>query len=182
MEKDKTNSGKPQDTEEIVDLEQYASSGKKPPEGKKYNVRIDDEKFIFDHQFVTGKELLETAGKIPPECYSLYQKLKHGDFQKIDCDSTVDLALPGIERFVVKPPEVFYYTVDNEPKTTDLHSLTPNQILELAGILPVTDYYIVLINPDGSQVSYKDKPEEMIPMKCPGLKFVSLFKGETPVS
>lgn len=171
-----------QDAGEVIDLEVYTKSDKKPPVGKRYKVKVDNEYFVFDHQFVTGKEILEKVCKTPIECHNLYQKLKHCDFEKIDLNEKVDLAKSGIEHFVVKPPEVFNYAVDDEPETTDQKELTPNQILELAGITPVSDYYLVQINHDGSQTSYKDTPTTPIKMKCPAMKFVSVFRGETPVS
>ena len=167
--------------DEIIDVEAYTKADKKPPVGKKYKVKIDNEFFVFDHHLVTGKEILEKDGKKNADCYTLYQKFKHCDFEKIDPDDKVDLAKPGVEHFVVKPPLVFNYTVDAEPETTDKKSLTPNQILELAG-LKAADHYLVLVNPDGSQVSYKDNPTANIEMKCPGLKFISVFRGEVPVS
>ncbi len=167
---------------EIIDLEDYTKSDKNPPVGKRYKVKVNDEYFVFDHQFVTGKEILEKSNKIPVECHTLYQKLKHCDFEKIDLNEKVDLAKPGIEHFVTKAPELFHYTVDDEPETTDQNELTPNQILELAGITPTTDYYLVQINHDGGQTTYKDTPTIPIKMKCPAMKFISVFRGETPVS
>lgn len=178
----KEESSKAPGAEEVIDLEDYTKSGKKPPLGKKYRVKVENEFFIFDHQFVTGKEILEKAGKIPVECHTLYQKFKDCDFEKISLDEKIDLAKPGIEHFIVKPPEVFNYTVDGEPETTDKKELTPNQILELAGITPVADYYLVQITADGGQISYKDHPDAPIAMRCPAMKFVSAFRGETPVS
>ncbi len=171
-----------QGANEVIDLEAYTKSGKTPEIGKKYKVKIDSEYYVFDHHIVTGKEILEKACKTPVECHTLYQKFKDCDFEKISLDEKVDLAKPGIEHFVVKAPEVFNYTVDKEPETTDQKVLTPNQILELAGIKPVTDYYLVLKNPDGTEVSYKGKPNEPIKMRCPAMHFISVFNGETPVS
>ncbi|MDB4582385.1 multiubiquitin domain-containing protein [Draconibacterium sp.] len=167
---------------EVIDVEVYTKSDKKPPVGKRYKVKVDNEYFVFDNQFATGKEILEKAYKTPVECFTLYQKFKHCDFEKIDLNEKVDLAKSGIEHFVVKPPEIFHYTVDGEPETTELKELTPNKILELAGIKPVSDYYLVLKNPDGSEISYKGKPEEPITMLCIGMNFVSIYNGETPVS
>lgn len=153
------------------------------PKNHKYKVKIDNGIFVFQHKIVKGKEILEKAGKIPIECFTLYQKFRNHDFEKIDFDEEVDLSKPGIERFSVKPPEVFNYFVDDEPETTDQEKLTPNQILELAGITPVSDYYLVQIKPDGTQVSYKDNPNTLIQIQChPAMKFVSVFRGETPVS
>jgi hypothetical protein len=181
MEKEEKNPNAPE-TVEVIDVEDYTRHDRKPPAGKKYKVKIDNKYFVFNHQLVIGREILEMAGKTPVECHTLYQKLKHSDFEKIDLDEKVDLAKPGIEHFVVKPPEVFYYSVDGEPETTDLKELTPNQILELAGIIPVSDYYLVQINYDGTQTSYKDSMTTPIKMQCPAMKFVSVFRGETPVS
>lgn len=168
--------------EEVIDLEAYALESRKPPHGKKYKVKIDDIHYVFDHHIVTGQEILEKAGKTPVECHSLYIKLRHCDFDLIGLHDKVDLIEKAVEHFVTKPPVVFHYTVDKEPETTEDKELTPNQILELAGILPVKDYYIVQINPDGSQTSYKGSPEKPIKMKCPAMHFVSVFNGETPVS
>lgn len=180
MEKEKEKNAP--DAIEVIDVEVYTKSDKKPPVGKRYNIKVDDEYFVFDTQFVTGKEILEKAGKTPIECFTLYQKFKHCDFEKINLSEMVDLAKPGIEHFVAKPPEIFHYTVDGEPETTEQKELTPNEILELAGIKPVSDYYLVLKNPDGSEISYKGKPEEPIIMRCIGMNFVSIYNGETPVS
>jgi hypothetical protein len=172
----------PAAVDDVVDLETFSNEGKLPPHGRRYRVRIGGDHFIFDQNLVTGREILEKAGKVPVECYSLYQKLKGCDFEKIDLAENVDLSKPGIEHFVVKPPEVFHYTVDGEPETTDQKVLTPDQILELAGITPVTDYYLVQIKADGTQISYKDRPDARIQMECPAMRFVSAFRGETPVS
>ncbi|MEQ8360380.1 MAG: multiubiquitin domain-containing protein [Cytophagales bacterium] len=167
---------------EVVDVENYASQNRKPPKGMKYKVRIGNEKYTFDQECVTGSEILIKAGYTPIECYTLYQKLRGCNFEKISSTEKVDLSKPGIERFVVKEPEVFHYSVDGEPETTDLSELTPVKILELAGIKPVSDYYLVQVLEDQSQVSYKDKPNDPIQMKCPGLKFISVYRSTTPVA
>lgn len=167
---------------EVIDIEQFTKEGKIPSEGKWYRVRIGSEYYIFLKQFVTGKEIFEKASITPIDCYWLYQKLKGCDFEKIDLTERVNLASPGIECFVVKPTEVFHYFVDNEPETTDRKAMTPNQILEAAGITPVKDYYLVQINANGNHQSFADTPNVPITMMCPAMKFVSLFRGETPVS
>ena len=168
--------------EEVIDLEAYTLADRQPPLGKKDKVKVDDKYYVFDHHSVTGMEILEKAGKIPVECHSLYIKLKHCDFELIALHDHVDLIHKSVEHFVTKPPIVFHYTVDKDPETTDEKELTPNQILELADITPIKDYYLVQINHDGSQTSYKDSPEKPIKMKCPAMHFVSVFNGEMPVS
>jgi hypothetical protein len=149
---------------------------------KEFKTIIDGREVVFEHSTVTGKEILIKAGKTPPECFSLYEKLKGCDFTKISLDEKVDLSRDGIEQFVTKEPEVFDYFVDDEPETTDKKELTPNQILELAGLKPPRDYYLVQLNPDGTQTSYESTPNKPIKMKCPSMKFVSVYRGEVPVS
>lgn len=167
---------------EVVDIEQFTKEGKNPPHGKHYNVKVNGKHYVFDKQVVSGQDILQVAGFCPVECYWVYQKLKGCDFEKIDLTEQVDLAQPGIEEFTVKPTEVFHYFMDDEPETTDQKQLTPNQILQAAGITPVSDYYLVRLNVDGSQTSFKDNAEQPIQMVCPAVKFVSAFRGETGVS
>jgi hypothetical protein len=166
----------------IIDIEVFARENKKPPVGHKYRVKIGHEYFVFDHHIVTGKQLLEKACLEPVECHTLYKYFHKGDFRRIGLHDEVDLAAHGVEHFVVKPPEVYHYMVDTAPESTEEKELTPNQILMLADITPIEDYYLVEILPDGQQISFKGKGNEPIKMRCPGLKFVSAFNGETPVS
>lgn len=170
------------DEHELIDVEAYTRDGKEIPHGKKYKIRVDGLEVILHHHEVTGDEILVAAGKIPTECYSLYIKLKHCDFDLIRPHEKVDLSEKKVEHFITKPPVVFHYTVDKEPETTEEETLTPNQILDLAGITPVKDYYLVRVNKDGSQISYKGKMDISIKMECPAVNYISVFNGETPVS
>jgi hypothetical protein len=148
---------------------------------KKFKIKVDNQIFEFDKSIVTGSEILTKAGKTPIECYSLYQKFKGCDFEKISLDEPVDLSKPGLEQFTVKEAEVFNYTVDGEPEMTDKKTLSANEILALIGLNP-SDYYLVQLNPDGTQTSYKDNPDEPIIINCTGLKFVSAYRSGTPVA
>ncbi len=74
---------------------------------------------------------------------------------------------------------VFEYTVDDEPQSTDQHTLTPNQILTRAGIDPATHYLVEIVG--NTQRSYQGKPDVPIHMHQ-HMKFVSVFTGPTPVS
>ena len=154
----------------------------KPSKNKSYKVLVDGDKYEFNKSVVTGEEILIKIGKTPPECHTLYQKLKGRDFEKISIDEVVDLSNRGIEKFTVKPQEVFHYTLDEEPETTDSKVLSANQILQNGEIKPVEDYYLIEIDSSGSEISHKENPEAPIEMKCPGSKFVSVFRGEMPVS
>ncbi len=73
----------------------------------------------------------------------------------------------------------FEYTLDDEPQSTDEHTLTARQILQKAGIDPQTHY---LVQIEGQhQVSFKDNPDDPIHMHQ-HMKLVSVFNGPTPVS
>jgi hypothetical protein len=96
---------KNKDMDQIIDVESYAKEGKNIPTGPKvkYQIRIDGERYIMDKQLVTGRELLLKAEKIPPEQYRLDQKLHGGATKKIGLSNVVDLAAPGVERFLTLP-------------------------------------------------------------------------------
>lgn len=90
--------------DEIINIEVYAKEGKDTPFGKKikYRVKIDDKYYIVDHRYPTGRELLQAAG-MNPTGYRLDQKLRHGETRKIELEDKVDLAQPGVERFMTIP-------------------------------------------------------------------------------
>lgn len=73
----------------------------------------------------------------------------------------------------------FRFTVDDEPFTTQEHTLTPTQILTIAQIDPATHY---LVQIEGKEKkSYQNEPSEPIHMH-EHMKFVSVFTGPTTVS
>jgi hypothetical protein len=86
--------------EEIIEIEEYAKADRTPhPRAKGYLIRVDKQKILFDKSKVTGREILERAGKVPPKNYILRQVLKGGAPEKIGLDETVDLARHGVEKF-----------------------------------------------------------------------------------
>lgn len=87
----------------IIDLEQYAKEGKKPPKGHKYRIRVDKQYYEVEVSEMTGSQILELAGKIPTNRYRLDQKLTGGRTQKIQLTDIVDFSTPGIERFLTLP-------------------------------------------------------------------------------
>lgn len=77
------------------------------------------------------------------------------------------------------PPHTITFTVDDEPVTTEDRSLTPVDIMTLAGVDPATHY---LVQVQGRhQTSYQDKPNEEIKVH-PNEVFVTVSTGPTPVS
>lgn len=101
MTTDNTN---PQDiSSEYIDIEEYAKAGKKPPKGKKYLIRIDKALYKVDQECMTGREILEVAGKVPVERFQLNIKNKSGEVKKVNYDDKICFSEPGIERFMTIP-------------------------------------------------------------------------------
>lgn len=87
-----------------VDVEQYAKAGKqKPDTGARFKIRIDKTFYITPKRYVSGKELLELAHKNPPEIFRIDMIVHGGRPKKIELEDKVDLAEPGVERFITMP-------------------------------------------------------------------------------
>jgi hypothetical protein len=89
--------------DEIADLEEYARQGKQPPRSRGYRIRVNGDRFEVMKQFITGREVLELAGLVPPENYLLRVKLAGHRPEKVDLDEKVDLRHPGVEKFKALP-------------------------------------------------------------------------------
>jgi hypothetical protein len=68
-----------------------------------YKVQIDKAFFEIKDPTPTGRQLLELAGKRPPDQFALYLKVKGGQPQRIALDQHVDLREHGVEHFVTLP-------------------------------------------------------------------------------
>ena len=86
-----------------IDLEEYALQGKTPPKKAKYLIKVDKKKYPVDVESMTGKEILELAGKLPAENFQLRQKMKGGTVKKIGLNEKVDFTEPGVEKFMTIP-------------------------------------------------------------------------------
>jgi Prokaryotic E2 family E/Multiubiquitin len=92
---------------EIIDIEEFSKGGgpDRPPKAKKYRIRIDKQKYEVESPTLSGRQILELAGKIPPERWMLNQKFRHGEFKPVGLDDIVDLTAPGVERFTTLPKD-----------------------------------------------------------------------------
>ena len=70
-----------------------------------YKIRIDKTNYDLEQKEVTGRELLTLAGKTPVERHTLYLKIKGKGTQAVGLDETVDLSVPGREKFVTIPSD-----------------------------------------------------------------------------
>ena len=66
-------------------------------------VQIDKDYFEAPTALMTGRELLELAGKKPAENFAIYRKIKGAQPERIGLDEKIDLSRPGVERFLTLP-------------------------------------------------------------------------------
>lgn len=66
--------------------------------GQQWKFRVDKDSFAIESPYITGREVLKLAGKLPVEQYLLILS-GHGQPQEISLDQKIDLSQPGIERF-----------------------------------------------------------------------------------
>ena len=85
--------------EDIIDLENFAKEGKKPPRARGYRFKINDAVFTWQSPFITGREVLTLAALTPPENFTLRVKLAGQKPAKVELDERVDLRTPGTEKF-----------------------------------------------------------------------------------
>lgn len=169
------------DKMDVIDVAAYAAKGIEIPVGKNYLVTINGDPYIFNEKIITRNQVLKAVG-LKGENVLVYQIINDSDIEVLTSKETIDLGEPGFEKFVVKESFVFNYLVDNDPETSDKQNLTANQILKKAAYKS-SEYYLVEILPDGTQKSYKDSPEEEIKLThSPEKKFISIYRGDMPVS
>ena len=92
--------------EDLVDIEEYARSGKPVPHARRYRYRVNKQHFVTESPELTGRQILERAGLVPVEQYRLRLKERHGPPVEIGLNQEVDLRKPGVERFVAQKKEV----------------------------------------------------------------------------
>jgi len=99
----KEDAGDEQVLDEIVDLEEYAKLGKRPPLSKGYRIRVNGDPFVVQDPKPTGRAILTLAGLLPAEEYTLREKLAGQKPRKVGLDEHVDLRRPGVEKFKALP-------------------------------------------------------------------------------
>lgn len=88
--------------DEVIDVEWAALNGKLPPKGRKYRYKVNGDLFTTNKEHLTGSEILESAGKKPPEQHILRQKIR-GQWITVKLDETVDFTTAGVEKFKTLP-------------------------------------------------------------------------------
>lgn len=91
------------EVDDIVDLEEYAKQNRKPPRARRYRIRIDKKHYVVEVPVMTGRELLNLAGKTPATNFMISQKFQSGEAKKLGYDEKADFTTPGVERFMTLP-------------------------------------------------------------------------------
>ena len=89
--------------DDIIDLEEYAKFGKRPPLARGYRIKINGDAYVIHDFLPTGREVLTLAGLLPVENYTLRVKRVGEKPHKVGLDEKVDLRHPGIEKFKALP-------------------------------------------------------------------------------
>lgn len=89
--------------DEFIDIEAFAKAKKDIPKGRKYLILIDRQKYKWHDECITGREILQLAGKTPVERFQVNQKFRFGRVEEVQLDEKVDLATCGVERFMTLP-------------------------------------------------------------------------------
>lgn len=85
--------------EEIIIVEDFSKENRPIPRAKGYKVRVDKDHLVFHEEYVTGRQILEKAGRLPPEKYILREVCVNGSLEKIGLDERVHLRKHGLEKF-----------------------------------------------------------------------------------
>lgn len=109
------------ENDEVIDVEKAALAGKLPPKGKKYKYKVDDKDYTTDQESLTGRQILTTAGKVPPEQHILRQKI-HGKWITVGLNETVDFTTSGVEKFKTLP---------NDQTEGEINAKSPRRDFEL---------------------------------------------------
>ncbi|HEX5370571.1 MAG TPA: multiubiquitin domain-containing protein [Dehalococcoidia bacterium] len=80
-----------------LDIEAFAGLECKP-RAKRYIIRIDKKPYVIEKSIVTARELLQIAGKNPPEKFRIWQIIK-GESHELALGEKVDVRAPGVEKF-----------------------------------------------------------------------------------
>lgn len=89
--------------ESIIDIEEYAKKGIKPPVASQYRIRVDGDRLVTKSRRMTGAEILALAGRTPVERYMLNVQYAGGQVSTIGYEDTVDLTTQSLERFRTLP-------------------------------------------------------------------------------
>ena len=83
--------------------EHNLSGGSPDSAPRLYRIQIDKNHYETANPDPTGRELLELAGKVPPNQFNIYLRVVGAPPKHVKHDQHIDLRNPGVEKFVTLP-------------------------------------------------------------------------------
>ena len=121
--------------------------------------KVNDTPYTTKHQYITGAEIKEQAG-IPAD-HIVFLVRKGYDNELIEDGKSVNLALPGIEKFITCPPTQKQELIINLKHVVyEASSISYSDVVRLAGYTPDETHEYTVAYFDGP----KENPSgEMLP-------------------
>lgn len=98
-------------------------------------IRIDDQPFEVADPIVTGRQILDLAGKRPASEFVVLQFLPDGLLEEIRLEETTDLRERGVERFITfESDRIFRFTLDEREFPWGAPRISGAKLKKLAGV------------------------------------------------
>ena len=100
-----------------------------------YALTIDDQTHKTDDPVLTGRQLLELAGRTPVEEHLVLEFGDRRQLEDIDLEESVDLREPGRERFVTfRSDRLFNFELDGQRQPWGADSISEPTLRRITGI------------------------------------------------
>lgn len=126
--------------DDVDDLAASVREGRPLRPNARYRIEIGDENLtyiptIIDDPVVTGRQVIEAAGKHPVDEHLVFQVLKDGGLKELRLEDTSDLRGAGVERFLVfHSSESYRFELDGRVLEWGVPTITETVLRTFAGI------------------------------------------------
>ncbi len=113
---------------------------------RNFSVTVNSLELHFNSEAISAREVLHKYNENQSTAVDLLVQVARGGERTILQDHhSIDLSVPGIERFeAFRASTAVYFFVNDKKYVTDQTVVTVNAVLEIAGLFPVTDYKLSL--------------------------------------
>jgi hypothetical protein len=100
-----------------------------------YELVIDNRPFESDDRVLTGRQLMELAGRTPVEEHIVLHFGERRQLEDIDLEETIDLQDPGRERFLTfRRDRLFNFELDGQRQPWGADSISESVLRRISGI------------------------------------------------
>jgi|ERR1700730_6925829 len=104
---------------------------------RKFKIKIDDKPFEVVDPLITGRQILDLAGKRPASDYVVLQYLPDGLLEEVRLDETSDIRAKGVERFITfLSDRIYRFILDEREFVWGAALIFGATLKELAGVDP----------------------------------------------